>query len=140
MKPHERLKKARLHLGLTQREMAGRLNIKPSTYSQLENGHHGFAAHIYYALRTSLRINDEYIREGTGEMLLPIPKPEPRPSDAIPVIITEEDFGDIDILKKKVRQLEGFVDYLLPELNRYRKIVDMFLNRESPTGNKASQD
>lgn len=141
MKPHERLKKVRMHLGMTQVELARRLHIRPPTYSQMENGHHGIAPHILYTLRTSLRVNDEYIREGTGEMMLPPTRPhDPLPTTAMPVVITEEDFNDAETLKKKVRQLEAFVNYTLSELNRYRKIVDVFVQSDRPIDQRASQD
>lgn len=121
MQPNERLDQVRVFLGLTQKEFAKRLFIVPSTYSQMKTGKHGISPRIRQILRQNYRVNDNWLMKGEGEMLLP------RLDQNKPIVIEQKDYEDPLVIREKVKALEGYVNALVLDNERYKKIVDKFI-------------
>ena len=67
---NERLKEARINLGLKQSEVAVNLNIQQKSISEIENGHIQNIpnTYIYYFFKKSISL--KWIYEGSGEMFI----------------------------------------------------------------------
>ena len=68
---NERIKKLRKALDLTQREFADALGVKRNTVGQWECGINSITEQIIVSICREFRVNEEWLRNGTGEMFLP---------------------------------------------------------------------
>lgn len=71
---NERIKKLRKALDLTQQEFASRLGMKQNTIATYEMGRSKPATPTVVAICREFRVNEEWLRNGTGEMFLPPPR------------------------------------------------------------------
>lgn len=69
---NERIKKLRKALDLTQQEFADRLGVKRNTVGQWECGINNVTDATIVFLCKEFNVNEEWLRNGTGEMFLPI--------------------------------------------------------------------
>lgn len=65
---HERIKELRKALGLTQREFADKVGVKPNTVSQYEIGRNEPIDSVVTLLCREFRVNETWLRTGQGEM------------------------------------------------------------------------
>lgn len=68
---NERIKKLRRTLDLTQQEFADRLGIKRGGISNYEIGRNEPADSVVSLICREFNVNEEWLRNGTGEMFLP---------------------------------------------------------------------
>jgi len=71
MKTNERLLYVRNYLGISQRAIAREMGIGRSTYQYMELGLHGIRDCYYNLFRYTFAINSEWLKHGTGGMILP---------------------------------------------------------------------
>ena len=69
---HERLKQLRKTLDLTQQEFADRIGSKRNTIAKYETDTNTPSAAVISLICREFRVNEKWLREGTGEMFLPI--------------------------------------------------------------------
>ncbi|HBV84180.1 MAG: helix-turn-helix transcriptional regulator [Lachnospiraceae bacterium] len=69
---HERLKQLRKTLDLTQQEFADRIGSKRNTIAKYETETNTPSAAVISLICREFRVNEKWLREGTGEMFLPI--------------------------------------------------------------------
>ncbi len=69
---NERLRKLRKALDLTQREFGERIGVKGNTIAQYELGRNEPIDAVLSLICREFRVNEKWLREGTGEMFLPI--------------------------------------------------------------------
>ena len=69
---NERIKKLRKALDLTQQEFADRLGVKRNTVGQWECGINNVTDATIVFLCKEFNVNEEWLRNGTGEMFLPV--------------------------------------------------------------------
>lgn len=70
----ERLKQLRKTLGITQQEFADRIGIKRNSYANYETGRNTPIDAIILSICREFNVNEEWIRNGTGEMFVEIDK------------------------------------------------------------------
>ena len=66
-----RMKQLRNHLGLTQQEFADRIGIKRGAIANYEVGRNEPVDSVISLSCREFRVNEEWLRTGAGEMLLP---------------------------------------------------------------------
>lgn len=71
---NERLRALREELGLTQQEFADRLNIKRGTIANYEIGRNIPIDAVISLICREFNVNEEWLRDGTGDMFKPIPE------------------------------------------------------------------
>lgn len=64
----DRIKKVRKDCGLTQKEFAERLGIKQNTVASYEMGRIGVSDSVRISICREFGINEQWLRDGTGEM------------------------------------------------------------------------
>lgn len=69
---HERLKKLRKALDLTQQEFADRIGSKRNTVAKYETSANTPSAAVVSLICREFNVNEEWLRNGTGEMFLPV--------------------------------------------------------------------
>lgn len=69
---NERLKRLRKTLDLTQQEFADRVGIKRNTMSTYESGRNQPIDAVISLICREFNVNEEWLRNGTGEMFLPV--------------------------------------------------------------------
>lgn len=69
---NERIKKLRKALDLTQQEFADRLGVKRNTVGQWECGINNVTDATIVFLCKEFNVSEEWLRNGTGEMFLPV--------------------------------------------------------------------
>lgn len=62
----KRLKQLRTHLGLTQRQISAELGVKPSYYSDLENGHRTITGKFIKKLQNKYFVSADWLYTGIG--------------------------------------------------------------------------
>ena len=67
---HERLKKLRKALDLTQQKFADKIGMKQNTIAQYEIGRTVPSDAIIFSICREFNVNEEWLRNGTGEMFL----------------------------------------------------------------------
>lgn len=67
---HERLKKLRKALDLTQQEFADRIGSKRNTVAKYETSANTPSAAVVSLICREFNVNEEWLREGTGEMFM----------------------------------------------------------------------
>ncbi len=67
----DRIKQLRKALDLTQQEFADRIGIKRNSYANYETGRNTPIDAIIVSICREFNVNEEWLRNGTGEMFLP---------------------------------------------------------------------
>lgn len=67
---HERLKKLRKALDLTQQKFADKIGMKQNTIAQYEMGRTIPSDAIIFSICREFNVNEEWLRTGSGEMFL----------------------------------------------------------------------
>lgn len=101
MEAKDRLAEVRKFLGYSQREMAEKIGLHVSSYNQIETGRNNLTRPIIRLLRYMFYVNENWLLEGRGEMLVDRDKGKPE--------------------KAKIRELEK-------EVERQKKIIDRLIN------------
>lgn len=70
---NERIKEVRKALHLTQAAFAGRVGVKQQTIAMLEAGNSNPSEQLINGICREFRVNEEWLRNGTGEMFVPTP-------------------------------------------------------------------
>lgn len=68
---NERIKKLRRTLDLTQQEFADKIGIKRNSLANYETGRNTPIGAIVVSICREFNVNEEWLRNGTGEMFLP---------------------------------------------------------------------
>lgn len=71
---NERIRKLRKHLDLTQREFAEKIGVKQNTVAQYEMGRNVPIDSVISLICREFNVNEEWIRNGTGEMFVALDK------------------------------------------------------------------
>ena len=98
-----RMKQLRNHLGLTQQEFADRIGIKRGAIANYVVGRNEPVDSVISLICREFRVNEEWLRNGTGEML------KPTPSDALYKLKQDYNLSEADYI-----MVEKFVS-LRPE-------------------------
>lgn len=69
---HERLKKLRKALDLTQQEFADRIGMKRNTVANYETSRNEPSAAVVSLICREFNVNEDWLRTGNGEMFLPV--------------------------------------------------------------------
>ena len=67
---HERIKKLRKILDLTQQEFADRIGIKRNTIANYETGRNEPVDSVIALICREFNVNEDWLRDGTGEMFI----------------------------------------------------------------------
>lgn len=110
---HERIRKLRRALDLTQQEFASRIGIKRNTIANYETGRNDPIDSVVSLICREFSVNEEWLRTGQGEMFVPAA------SDALDALARERGLSHRDYiviekflnLKPEIR--EGLVDYFM---------------------------
>lgn len=94
---HERLKTLRKALDLTQQEFADRIGMKQNTIATYEMGRAIPSDPAVRSICREFNVNEEWLRNGTGEMFLPMTRDE-----QIASFIGEIQMNDDDSFKKRL--------------------------------------
>lgn len=70
---NERIKKVRLHSGLTQEEFANRIRVTKSSVSSLESGRNNPSDRTIELICSKFGINPIWLKTGEGDMTVPQP-------------------------------------------------------------------
>lgn len=70
---YERIKKLRKTLDLTQQEFADKIGVKRNTVGQWEIGRNSITDQVIFSICREFKVNEEWLRNGTGEMFVPDP-------------------------------------------------------------------
>lgn len=73
----DRIKKLRKELDLTQQKFAGRLGVQRNTIAMYEMGKNVPSEAIILSICREFNVNEEWLREGTGEMFIKQSPDEP---------------------------------------------------------------
>lgn len=71
---HDRIKLLRKKLGLTQEKFGEKIGLKKNSISQIENGVNSLTEQLLLSICREFNVNEEWLRNGDGEMFNPIPK------------------------------------------------------------------
>ena len=99
----ERVKELRKKLGLTLEKFGEKLGVTKQTVSRIENGVNSITDQMFKSICREFNVNEEWLRNGTGEML------KPTPSDALYKLKQDYNLSEADYL-----MVEKFVN-LHPE-------------------------
>ncbi len=99
----ERVKELRKKLGLTLEKFGEKLGVTKQTVSRIENGVNSLTDQMFKSICREFNVNEEWLRNGTGEML------KPTPSDALYKLKQDYNLSEADYI-----MVEKFVS-LRPE-------------------------
>lgn len=72
----ERLKKLRKSLDMTQQAFADKIGMKQNTIAQYEMGRTVPSDAIIFSICREFNVNEQWLRDGTGDMFVEIPRDE----------------------------------------------------------------
>lgn len=67
---NERIRELRKSLGLTLEKFGGRIGIKKSSLSTIENGRSNASEQTILSICREFQVNEDWLRNGTGEMFV----------------------------------------------------------------------
>ena len=67
---NERVKELRKYLGLTQDKFGEKLGIKKSAVSKIEKSENGVTDQMFKSICREFNVNEEWLRDGVGEMFV----------------------------------------------------------------------
>lgn len=122
----ERLKKLRKELDLTQGAFAARIGSVQNTITGYESGRRNPSAQVITLISREFNVNEEWLREGTGEMFLP------NTSDELEALAKKYDLSEADqvLIEKYVNLKPGSRDAIV---NFIMDVAAAFSNSENPT-------
>lgn len=122
----ERLKKLRKELDLTQGAFAARIGSVQNTITGYESGRRNPSSQVITLISREFNVNEEWLREGTGEMFLP------NTSDELDALAKKYDLSDADqvLIEKYVNLKPGSRDAIV---NFIMDVAAAFSNSENPT-------
>jgi len=88
---NERVKALRKHLGLTQVEFGSRVAIAQSYLTNIERGEREVTDKIFKLICLEFSVNEEWLRNGTGEMFITLSRDEELAAWAGTVLNPESD-------------------------------------------------
>lgn len=71
---NERIRKLRRHLDMTQREFGDKIGVKQNTVAQYEMGRNTPIDSVVSLICREFNVNEEWLRNGTGEMFVEMDK------------------------------------------------------------------
>jgi transcriptional regulator with XRE-family HTH domain len=116
-KMRARLKQARQELGVTLEELAEGTGFALTTFSSVENGHDAPSPRLLEAWLRRLRVNETWVRDGTGKrfqperMLVVIPANELKRAKARAGALREQAaflMQQAEQLEHEIRESEGY--------------------------------
>lgn len=116
---NERIRKLRKQLNLTMEKFGQKLGVKKNTVSQWESGANSLTDQMFKSICREFNVNEEWLRNGTGEML------KPAPSDELDMLAYRYHLSEADYV-----MVEKFVN-LRPEtrqevFNYMKEVVSSF--------------
>lgn len=88
---NERIKKLRKHLDLTQSRFAEKIGVKQNTVAQYEMGRNVPIDSVISLICREFNVNEEWLRNGTGEMFIEQPRDEQIATFIGRTLATEDD-------------------------------------------------
>ncbi len=114
---NERIKELRKALGLTQQEFADKIGVKRNSLANYETGRNTPIEAIFKSICDNYNVNEEWLRNGTGEMFINISR-----DDEIASFIGDVQFEDgfkkrfISMLSKLNESDWGTIEKMVDEL------------------------
>ena len=118
---NERIKEIRTTLGLTQQEFAEKIKVKRNTVATYEMGRSIPSDSAIALICSVFNVNEDWLRNGTGEMFLPISK-----DDEIAELLSEVLKEGDDTFKHKFVSSLARLDE--DGWKKLEELVDMFSN------------
>lgn len=124
---NERIKEIRKDAGLTLEKFGAKIGISAPSCSQLESGKTSPSAQTFAAICRVFRVNEEWLRNGTGEKYRKKPRAEE----------LGEIFADLEVddtVKARfIRTLADFPEeYFAQALKMIRKFLERYAQEEGP--------
>lgn len=124
---NERIKEIRKDAGLTLEKFGAKIGISAPSCSQLESGKTSPSAQTFAAICRVFRVNEEWLRNGTGEKYRKKPRAEE----------LGEIFADLEVddtVKARfIRTLADFPEeYFAQALEMARKFLERYAQEEGP--------
>lgn len=124
---NERIREVRKDAGLTLEKFGEKINISAASCSNLESGKTSPSAQTFAAICRVFRVNEEWLRNGTGEKYRKKPRAEE----------LGEIFADLEVddtVKARfIRTLADFPEeYFVQALEMARKLLERYAQEEGP--------
>lgn len=124
---NERIREVRKDAGLTLERFGEKINISAASCSNLESGKTSPSAQTFAAICRVFRVNEEWLRNGTGEKYRKKPRVEE----------LGEIFADLEVDDTvKARFIRTLVDfpeeYFVQALEMARKFLERYAQEEGP--------
>lgn len=124
---NERIREVRKDAGLTLERFGEKINISAASCSNLESGKTSPSAQTFAAICRVFRVNEEWLRDGTGEKYRKKPRAEE----------LGEIFADLEVddtVKARfIRTLADFPEeYFVQALEMARKFLERYAHEEGP--------
>lgn len=124
---NERIREVRKDAGLTLEKFGEKINISAASCSNLESGKTSPSAQTFAAICRVFRVNEEWLRNGTGEKYRKKPRAEE----------LGEIFADLEVddtVKARfIRTLADFPEeYFVQALEMARKFLERYAHEEGP--------
>lgn len=124
---NERIREVRKDAGLTLEKFGEKINISAASCSNLESGKTSPSAQTFAAICRVFRVNEEWLRNGTGEKYRKKPRAEE----------LGEIFADLEVddtVKARfIRTLADFPEeYFVQALEMARKFLERYAQEEGP--------
>lgn len=89
---NERIKELRKTLSLTMEELGEKLGVTRSAISNIESGKRGITEQMVLAICREFEVNENWLRNGAGEMFQPVPK------NGLEMLTKEHDLNQFEYL------------------------------------------
>lgn len=119
----DRIKKIRKELDLTQQKFADKIGVKQNTVAQYEMGRNIPIDTVISLICKEFNVNEEWLREGTGEMFIPRTRNQIITDFAGDLINEPESF--------RTRLIEGLAKLDTSDWEDIERIVLKLVNKES---------
>lgn len=116
---NERIKKIRTTLGLTQQEFAEKIKVKRNTVATYEMGRSVPSDSAIALICSVFNVSEEWLRNGSGEMFLPISKDD-EISELLSEILREDESNFKHRLVSSLARLDE------DGWKRLEELIDMF--------------
>lgn len=132
----DRIKKIRKSLDLTQQAFAERIGVKRNTIGQYEIGRNEPIDAVVSLICREFNVNEEWLREGTGEMF------RPKPSETLERLAVENNFSKMDyaIVEKIVSLSPHDRDELFGKMFDFLREIDAMLSDENSSSPAAIEE
>lgn len=124
---NERIKEIRKDAGLTMEKFGAKIGISAPSCSQLESGKTSPSAQTFAAICRVFRVNEDWLRNGTGEKYRKKPKSEEL-SEIFAYLEVDE-----TVKARFIRTLADFPEeYFAQALEMARKFLERYAQEEGP--------